>query len=71
LALLSDKYQITPGITAKTVCTWRDTTMQIVSQTTEDYDLKADPVHYEAFQATFDKLEASAQKYPPDFEVDG
>jgi hypothetical protein len=66
LALLSEKYQITPGITARTVRGWRDTAMQIVNQTTEDYDLEADPVHYEAFQATFNKLEAVAQKYPPE-----
>ena len=65
LAFLAEKYQITPGITAQTVSNWHDTTMQIIDQTADDYNLKGDPVHFAVFQAAFDKLEAAAQKYPP------
>ena len=42
--------------------------MQIVDQTAEEYNLKGDSVHFAAFQATFDKLEAVARKYPPYWE---
>jgi hypothetical protein len=67
LAFLAERYEQTPGITAETVRTWRDTTLLIWRQFLESDKLTwddNDPA-VRSVVAAFDHLEAVALKYPP------
>jgi hypothetical protein len=63
LAFLCKAYEQTPGINAKGVQQWRETSVDIWKQT--DPELEETDFLYQEVMAVFDRLEAIARQYPP------